>query len=171
LNLNVYTGYCTEVRRLIQLATEQKIQKLNENKEQIDQINKSNEELIEIVDIYEKTCIEDFSIKANSIKQTFNELVKETYSFINEKQAYLDQDEIDDDQIKIYITESNDFKLKLNKELIKVKNVIFNNNKIEFIESSDDTVLGFIDKCFTVSSKFYVNFIIFLINIFLFRKF
>jgi hypothetical protein len=53
-----------EQKRLIQLATELKIQKLEEKENsqaQIDQINQSNEKLIEIIDKYEQTCIEEFT--------------------------------------------------------------------------------------------------------------
>ena len=77
-----------EQKRLIQLATELKIQKLEEKENsqaQSDQINQSNEKLIEIIDKYEQKCIDgfitsDFPIEIFfdqnifSIKARFNDL-------------------------------------------------------------------------------------------------
>jgi hypothetical protein len=155
---------CTEEKRLVQLASELKIQKLQEkernNEDKIDQIKKSNEELVDLIDEYEKKYIKDFENKANSIKQTFSGLIQETHSFIIEKREYLNQIETDDEQIKIFNLESIDLQTRLNKELKKLKNLIFNNNKIEFVASFDDNLVGFIeyDKCFTVSRLLLILF-------------
>lgn len=127
--VNNLNEHCIEVKRQIQLASEEKIQKLNENKEQI---NKSNEELIEIVDVYEKTCIDEFLIKADTIKAKsfIDELSFKANKFLNEKQSYLKQINTNENKIKNYLSQSINLKSKLNKELNKLKNVIFNNNRI-----------------------------------------
>jgi len=73
-------------RRLIQLATETKIQKLGQpDSIIIDQINKSNEELIASVDEYEKKCKQDFKIKNVSIKQALEKLVEDANRFLEQK--------------------------------------------------------------------------------------
>jgi hypothetical protein len=144
---------CLEEKRRIQLATELKIQKLDDQS-QIDQINKSNEDLVEIIDKYEQTCTGDFFTKTASIKETLNErIINKANSFLTQKQEYLNQIQTDDEEIEIFLNESLDLKSRLSKELIKIRNLIFNENKIEFIESLDESILGYIeyDKCFTVS--------------------
>jgi len=150
-----------EQKRLIQLATELKIQilELNENsQEEIDLINQSNEDLIEIIDNYEETYNQDFLDQSEILRGRFELIVKDTIVFLNQKQEYLKQIDINDEIIQIIIKESIYVKSKLNKQLKKFKNLIFNKNKIEFIESFDVSILGFIeyDKCFTVRNNIII---------------
>jgi len=66
--------------------------------------------------------------------------------FLTEKQEYLNQAGMNSyEQIHIYNTQSIDLQMRLNKELKRIKNIIFNNNKIYFTESFDDNHLGFIE--------------------------
>jgi hypothetical protein len=149
--INELNIHCTEQRRLIQLQTE--IKKQNSDEQIVDQINQFNLDLIEIIDKYELEYIEDFSNRIiEIIKPTFIEIIQETNSFLNKKQEYLIQYKTDNNQIKIFNQESEDLKSRLNKDVKKLKNLIFNNNKIEFIESIDEYLLGYIeyDKCFKV---------------------
>lgn len=169
--INELNIHCTEQRRLIQLQTE--IKKQNSEEQIVDQINQFNIDLIEIIDKYELEYIEEFSNRIiEIIKPTFIEIIQETNSFLNKKQEYLIQYKTDNNQIKIFNQESEDLKSRLNKDVKKLKNLIFNNNKIEFIESIDEYLLGYIeyDKCFKVifvfnslKSHFIIIIIIFFI--------
>lgn len=169
--INELNIHCTEQRRLIQLQTE--IKKQNSDEQIVDQINQFNIDLIEIIDKYELEYIEDFSNRIiEIIKPTFIEIIQETNSFLNKKQEYLIQYKTDNNQIEIFNQESEDLKSRLNKDVKKLKNLIFNNNKIEFIESIDEYLLGYIeyDKCFKVifvfnslKSHFIIIIIIFFI--------
>lgn len=169
--INELNIHCTEQRRLIQLQTE--IKKQNSEEQIVDQINQFNIDLIEIIDKYELEYIEDFSNRIiEIIKPTFIEIIQETNSFLNKKQEYLIQYKTDNNQIEIFNQESEDLKSRLNKDVKKLKNLIFNNNKIEFIESIDEYLLGYIeyDKCFKVifvfnslKSHFIIIIIIFFI--------
>lgn len=169
--INELNIHCTEQRRLIQLQTE--IKKQNSEEQIVDQINQFNIDLIEIIDKYELEYIEEFSNRIiEIIKPTFIEIIQETNSFLNKKQEYLIQYKTDNNQIEIFNQESEDLKSRLNKDVKKLKNLIFNNNKIEFIESIDEYLLGYIeyDKCFKVifvfnslKSHFIIIIIIFFI--------
>lgn len=169
--INELNIHCTEQRRLIQLQTE--IKKQNSDEQIVDQINQFNIDLIEIIDKYELEYIEEFSNRIiEIIKPTFIEIIQETNSFLNKKQEYLIQYKTDNNQIEIFNQESEDLKSRLNKDVKKLKNLIFNNNKIEFIESIDEYLLGYIeyDKCFKVifvfnslKSHFIIIIIIFFI--------
>jgi hypothetical protein len=58
----------------------------------------------------------------------------------------LNQEPINDDEIKIFNFEPIELQSKLHKELKKSKSLIFNKNKIEFINESDEsTPLGYFD--------------------------
>ncbi len=162
--------HCSEQKRLIHLKSELKIKNLenitqtnkkrkydetNNQEQKIDQINKSNKELIEVINSYEQTCIREFLHKIKSIKVSFNKLVEEANTFLNHKQAYLKQKQTNHDEIRIFNFESIELQSNLNKELKKIKNLIYNKNKIEFINDTDESImtpLGYFDydKCFKV---------------------
>ena len=93
--------------------------------------------------------------KKKAIKVSFNQLVEEADTFLNHKQAYLKQKQTNDDEIRIFNSESIELQSNLNKELKKIKNLIFNKNKIEFINETDESImtpLGYFDydKCYKV---------------------
>ena len=134
---------CLEEKRRIQLATELKIQKLDDQS-QIDQINKSNEDLVEVIGKYEQTCTVEFFTKTASYLRN-ERVINEAGSFLNQKQDYLNQIQTDDKEIEIFIKESLDLQSRLSKEIKKLKNLIYNQYKIKFIESLHGNILGEID--------------------------
>jgi hypothetical protein len=165
---NELNEHSLEQKRLIQLATELKIQKLVEKEHsqaQIDQINQSNEKLIEIIDKYEQTCLEDFKNRTDDVplgiffdpeislmKENFIDLVRDVSLLKYEIDMYLKKNTSFIDKFQQLISKSQQLKSKIYKELKKLKYLIFNNNRIEFVEN-DEIDLGFFeyDKCFKVS--------------------
>jgi hypothetical protein len=165
--------HCQEQKRLVESATELKIKNLenkskkrkyndetNNQEENIDQMNTLSKELIEIIDNYNLTCVKEFSNKINTIKASFSQLAVEVNTFLDNKQP------INEDEIKIFNLESIQLQSKLHKELNKTKDLIFNKNKIEFINETDEsTPLGYFDydECFKVGyfyfSIFFINFL------------
>ncbi len=161
--------HCLEQKRLIQLATELKIQKLDEkehSQSQIDQINQSNEKLIEIIDKYEQTCLEDFKNRTYDIPQRvffdqniffmidkFNELRLDIGMLRGLMDMYFKENQPNNEKFQKLIKRSEFIISRIHKELKKLKFLIFNNNKIEFIETNE-TELGYFeyDKCFKVST-------------------
>jgi hypothetical protein len=161
--INILYEHCLEQKRLVQLETEFKIQKLitkesenNNSQEKIDKLNELNEELIEVIDDYEQKCKGEFLCNSSSIKETLNELINSTNIFLNEKQDYLKQNEANYDEISKTNNEFLSIQSKLNQKIIKFKNIIFNSNKIEYYNNeTDELVLGYFDydKCLTVCFK------------------
>ena len=66
---------------------------------------------------------------------TFNDLSTQVDYFLNQKHLYLNQSEEHNLNNIIYNKEALDWQSKLNRQLLKFKDIIFNNAKIEFIES------------------------------------
>jgi len=153
--INKLNEHCIEQRRLIQLETEIIIQKLQNDENKIEQVNESNEKLIDIIDDYELKYKNNFLTKAESHKSNLVKLIKKSNDFLNKKQALINQkNQITDFQIKIFNIESIDLQEKLNKKLKKLKNSIFNNNKIDFQPiQTNESIIGLIDydPSFTVS--------------------
>ena len=121
---DIITEYCNEQIRLIQLSTENRIE----------QINKLNYELIEYVKEYERSCIESYLNKNKpTIKEDINKIIQEANAFLNEKQAYLQQFQINDEEIKLFNKLSEDLQLAMNEKSKKLKSLIFNNKLIKFL--------------------------------------
>ena len=126
---DIIREYCNEQIRLIQLSTENKIE----------QINKLSDELIAFVREYERTCIESYSSKNKSIiNEDINKIINEANTFINEKQAYLQQLKTNDDEIKVINKTSNELQIALNKKSEKLKSLIFNEKKIKFLTNTKE---------------------------------
>lgn len=174
--VNILYEHCLEQKRLVQLETELKIQKLitkeseNNSQEKIDKLNELNEELIEVIDDYEHKCKGGFLCNSSLIKETLNELINSTNIFLNEKQDYLKQNEANYDEISKTNNELLSIQLKLNQKIIKFKNIIFNSNKIEYYNNeTDELVLGYFDydKCLTVNI-FVLNYYYYAMLIYIF---
>ena len=136
--IEIIQEHCMEQIRLIQLSTENKIE----------QINKLNNELIEVIKKYEKKCIQSFLNRNDSIKIVMNKIISETDIFLKEKQAYLQQYKIDDDEMKKFNNKSEELKSALTKERIKLNDLIFGNELIHFKTSSKEIcelTIGYID--------------------------
>lgn len=158
--INNFYKYCSEQKELIQTATDSKIQRLkeitqinNNNEENINEINKSNEEFILEIANYEHKCIRQFLNKNDFIKEELNKQTESINSFLSRIQRRCN----DVEQMKIYNNDLLDIKFKLNFKLKILKNLIFNENKIEFTDTIDEFILGYIDydKCFTVIVIFF----------------
>ncbi len=127
--------HCDEQIRLIQLSTENRIE----------QINKLNDELIEIVREYERKCIESFLDRNEQIQQSLDQLIGDAATFVKEKQEYLNQFKIDDEELKSFNKQSEVLQDSLNKKSIKLNIMIFNYEKLEFfsnIKEIKQTFLG-----------------------------
>jgi hypothetical protein len=130
--------HCNEQRRLVQLATENTMEELN----------KINEELITEIYNFEIECIKCYSAIDVSFKEKLNRLIDEAKSFLNEKQEYLKQIELDEDELKTFNNLSANLQIDLNKELKDLKSKIFGHKLIRFNSNSNkinSSILGFID--------------------------
>lgn len=94
--INLIQEHFTEQIRLVQLSTENKI----------DKINNLNDKLIEAFKNYEKKCIESFLSRNESINKKMNTVLKEVDCFLKDKQVYLNQNNINDEEQKILNKES-----------------------------------------------------------------
>jgi hypothetical protein len=129
--------YCDEQIRLIQLSTENRIE----------QINKLNEKLIKIIREYERKCVQSLLNKNDQIKQSLDKLVGDAAHFVKEKQEYLNQFKIYDEEIKAFNKQSELLQESLNKESIKLNNLLFNNEILEFWSNTNEikqSFLGFV---------------------------
>ena len=122
------TEYCNEQIRLIQLSTENKIE----------QINKLSDELIAFVREFERNFIKYYLDKNKLLKEDINKTINEANTFINEKQAYLQQLITDDDEIKVFNKASEDLQINLNKKSEKLKSLIFNEKLIKFVSNTKE---------------------------------
>jgi hypothetical protein len=147
--------HCNEQRRLVQLATENAMQELN----------KINEELITEIDNFEIECMKYYSVIDNSFKEKLNRLIDEAKSFLNEKQEYLKQIQLDEDELESFNKLSENLHIDLNNELKDLKRKIFGYKLIKFNSNSNkinSRILGFIDYEKLMS---LVNFLIFIVFI------
>ena len=147
--------HCNEQRRLVQLATENAMQELN----------KINEELITEIDNFEIECMKYYSVIDNSFKEKLNRLIDEAKSFLNEKQEYLKQIQLDEDELESFNKLSENLQIDLNNELKDLKRKIFGYKLIKFNSNSNkinSRILGFIDYEKLMS---LVNFLIFIVFI------
>lgn len=147
-----------------------------ENK--IEQINKLSDELIAFVKEYEKTCIESYQDKNKSIKEDINKIISDANTFLDEKQAYLNQNKIDDEEIKVFNNVSQELQSALNEKSNKLKSLIFNNKLIKFISNTKEInkfELGNYDyECLEYKSVFIFFYLLLkltLFNNFYFRKY
>ena len=72
------------------------------------------------------------------IKEDINKIIQEANTFLNEKQAYLQQLKTDDDEIKVFNKTSEDLQAALNEKSKKLKNSIFNNRLINFLSNTKE---------------------------------
>jgi len=139
--IDIIKEHCMEQINLIQLSTEKKIE----------QLNKLNEQFIGIVKHYETKCVQSvlFQNKNESvIRVQMNKLVEEANLFLIEKQAYLDELKINEDEMKQFNFKSEDLQSRLNKESAKLNHLIFDSKLIRFISNTNEMnkfELGIID--------------------------
>ena len=118
--------YCIELRRLVQLATEEEIEK----------INIQNEQLIEIINAYEKKFIENLSSSSSSclanLKQPTQDLIGEAKVFIEQQEAYLSQLQLKDQTTTVLNQKLEDISDQIRSQQFRVKKSLFNGNQMTF---------------------------------------
>jgi len=62
-------------------------------------------------------------VNKSILEEELNQIVNETKSFIQEKETYLKQNKLDDEEIKRYNNQSEDFQLKLNEKAKILKSI------------------------------------------------
>ncbi len=128
LKLNFENGadqvkeYCQEQRRLVQLATEKKIQELQT----------INEKLIKEIDEFETESIDTLLNGNETFQIKSDQIIDEANKFLKEKEEYLKKSNINDDEIKEFNKLSEDLHLKLNEEITLAKASAFKSTIIEF---------------------------------------
>ncbi len=160
---NMIDEHYVEQMRLIQLAIKKKIA----------QVDISSDFLISSVKDYKNSCTEFYlTVNKPILEEELNQIVNETKSFIQEKETYLKQNKLDDEEIKRYNNQSEDFQLKLNEKAKKLKSIVFNNNLFQFIsnikeKTNSKNLLGYFysENMREPSVYFYFSIIIIQINI------
>ena len=113
--------HCTELRRLVQLSTEEKILRLND----------LNEIIISKIDVYEKKAIEKF----NQEKMNYFHLEKmqlNSKQILDEAVAYIAGFRIHDEHVHKTAIKTDHFKEQLKYEFEKFDRSLFNRNKMNF---------------------------------------
>ena len=75
---------------------------------------------------------DSFLNRSDEIKQTLDKLIGDISIFVKEKQEYLNQFKIDEEETKALNKQSEVLQESLNKESIKLNSFIFNNEILEF---------------------------------------
>lgn len=141
--------HCIELKRLIQLAAEQRI----------DEIHTHNEYLIQQVNEYEKVCMQNRDSLSDDLKQQASDTIAEIDKFLNDQRDYLKRFQINDKETIVSNDKMTRLRSDLERERINVKKTLFN-GKIMMFESNkftlDETILGHvkyekIDSIVTVS--------------------
>ncbi len=109
-----------------------------ENQDKIEYIKKLNNKLIAFIRDYERICIESYLIKKNLVKEDANKIIQEANTFLYEKQSYLQQYQIDDEEIKVFNKKSEELQLDLNEKSKKLKSLIFNEKLIKFLSNINE---------------------------------
>jgi hypothetical protein len=128
-------GYCNELRRKIQLASEVKIKKIND----------LNDLLISQVDLYEQECNNSFkTAKKYAVKNNLNEIK----FFLDENLSFINNFEIESEDS---ISKTNDkcinFIFQLKNEKKFVKDLMFNQKQVKFEQNKtklEENFLGHI---------------------------
>lgn len=143
LNFDINNGidkikyHCNELRRLVQLATEERIQ----------QIQNFNETFLKQINSYEKERIDDYSTN-DRFKQELIDVINETNVFLDEKKNYLSQCQISEEEIQTSNEKALALKSNIDNELRKTRIRIFNDILMEFEKNDtklDEKLLGSIN--------------------------
>lgn len=147
--IDIIKEHCNELIRFIQLSTEEKIE----------QINKLSDELILFIKDYEGKCTQSFLTRNESIKKSINKLINDSNIFLKEKQAYLQQFKINDEEIKVFNKMSEELQSALKIESINLNSLLFCNELIKFQSNTKEISkfeLGNFDSSFINSSVFNI---------------
>lgn len=133
--------HCSEQRRLIQLATEHKIQ----------EVYNLSDFFLQQIDEYELEHCENFTNEINLTNST-KEIINEANKFINEKRDNLKKFKINDEEIQASNVKAKNLRRKLEDESNRLKHLITINSLIKFITNKDK-----IDKHIMGSVNFYYH--------------
>jgi hypothetical protein len=125
--------HCIELRRMIQLATEKKIQEL---------IAKS-ELLIQRVHSYEQDTVEKYA-KNTEYKKMLSTVVDEVNSFLKDQKRYLSQFIINENEIGFSNMKLEELRLKV-EENLNIKKTLFDNRLMSFCINKtqvDESLIG-----------------------------
>lgn len=139
LNCDMHHGedtikeHCFELRRIIQLATEKKIQ----------EIITSSSLLINRVDDYEQDTIDKYR-KNFEFKKMLSDIIEKVNGFIKEQKSYLSQFVINENEIGLSNMKLDALKQKL-EENLNIKKTLFNNRLMSFAMNTspiDESIIG-----------------------------
>jgi hypothetical protein len=114
--------HCAEQRRLVQLATEKRIEEIND----------VNQLLIEQIDRYETEHIQIYLNKKNDLKSNVDETCDEVKRFLIEKKNYLKVYHVDEEEIRKFDESCEMLKIELDQELKLIRREIFDDKLIRF---------------------------------------
>lgn len=132
LDLDIENGsekivdHCIELRRLVQLSTEEKILELN----------KINETLISQIDDYEKEAIAKFQKETISLPDFFDNK-NDIQLFLSETNDYLNSFRIDDKKVNDTNERALQYKKFIGKQMKIFKTLLFNNRIMDFEVSNN----------------------------------
>ena len=125
---------CTETKRRVQLAYEERIKELN----------KFHEMLIKKVNDYEKKCLENAAKLSINTTQYTRSLIEQATTFIANQNQYLSQVKIDDLEVVSSIKKLADLKAQIEEERLDVKKNVFANGLMQFepdsVLQTEDTI-------------------------------
>lgn len=114
--------HCIELKRQVQLATEQKIQEINE----------FNKKFLKEVDQYEKECIQKLANNNSEVNPAVESLMSEVKKFLVDKRLYLGRFQISEEEIFTSNEKANELKTHLEFYKMIIKRLTFNNKLLEF---------------------------------------
>ena len=146
-----------EQRRLIQLATEKKIQ----------EIYSSSDKLIQKVNEHEKDCLRNFAFLSQNnslLNQHVAELTNKAKLTLDYHKDYLKRVKLNDNEMAESNERLNDLRRVIEKEKIHLKKTIFNNKLMEFVGNNvnqdTEALLGYL-KLNTIDINLSVKIIFF----------
>jgi WD40 repeat protein len=144
---NKIKKYCNELKRQVLVTTEEKIKNLQE----------LSESLVEIINDYENTCIQRYnSSRTTKFKKKMEKILKGANKFIQDRTEYLNQLEINENEVNISIELAKEYKEFLDKQKMNIEGLIFDNKLLEFkinLSRLEETSIGFISsKQFEISA-------------------
>lgn len=140
-SVDVIIEHCIELRRQVQLATEQKIKEFNEK------MNKFNEKLMNEIKKYENECCAKFMSPVAFQKTTVAKQLIESKDFTSKWTSNLNELSIDDALIKQANQQATTLISRLKNSLEDLKNFVFNDHVLEFEQNCqelNDSMLGYL---------------------------
>lgn len=136
---DVIKDHCSELRRKVQLATDRKIE----------QINEYNKEMFEQIDEFRRDCLKTF----NSVnKQEFAFRLKDMKEFCSNWRNYLASSKIDDLEVEAANEKSKEFISRLVIEDQNLQCLLFNDHCLDYRKNKNESDLDLLDGKMVVKS-------------------